>query len=221
MQNNKSKNIKRLDYPLIIQTLIVLTYFFLILTIFIYSIKFLSNTINITLSDAQEINSDLNGYLNLTDYSMISDKLKFISPINSDNQDISSMSSTTNTIIDNVTNNLTPNNSNLNEEETLQSATSSAISQQRPQISIMNSTSKPGLAAKLKTKLEESDFIVINTGNIKPTRNTSIIYYNQSIDINSKYLREIQEIVSEDYTFLMSPLESGDLSKIEIIIGNE
>lgn len=228
MQNNNPiSNKKNIEREGIIYAAIFILYFGFIVLMFAYSVKFLGETINVALSDPQgKVNEESYGQLNLEAYLLISNKLKLKTATEINNSGKELLSEPTSTSSEDIINNegaatgsdpiMKGETSNKNSD----SATS-VIEEIRPTIIVMNSTIKSGLASKLKTKLEKSGFNVLKTGNLKPTKDTSIIYLSKSLKPNSKYLLEIKKIVSEDYSFVIFPLENDSQSDIQIIIGNK
>ena len=220
MPNNNSmdvKNNKKIEREGIIYATIFVLYFGLVILMFNYSVKFLSETINEALSDPQGVtNGESYGQLNLSAYLLISDKLKLSAQKNettdSLNQALPELASSPETTSSSV---------NLFAPETQVNTSSSSIEEIKPTISVMNSTINSGLATKLKLKLEEAGFTVLKAGNTKPAKDISVIYFRETLNPNSKYLLEIQKIVSEDYTFVMFPLGNDFKSDVEIIIGNK
>lgn len=213
MPNNnltKEKNNKHSEKEGIVYATIFVLYFGLIILMFTYSIKFLGETINEALSDPQgKINEESYGQLNLETYSLVSEKLNLVNPGESVVPPIE--------IINEATNSPEINTTKLE----IVTTSETEFEEIRPTISIMNSTLRSGLASKLKQKLENAGFTVIKSGNTKPAKDVSVIYFKDTLSPNSKYLLEIQKIVSEDYTFVVFPLGNDYKSDIEIIIGNK
>ncbi|MFZ4631685.1 MAG: LytR C-terminal domain-containing protein [Patescibacteria group bacterium] len=225
MQNNNQINkTKRTEREEIVYATIFVLYFGFIILIFAYSVKFLGETINAVLSDPQgKANEESYGQLNLESYLLISDKLKLNNAINNNNSDKELLNRAIATSSEEIMNKeVIATSSDLSIKDEISNNTLDSIVEEiRPTIIVMNSTVKSGLASKLKTKLEKAGFTVLKSGNLKPTKDISIIYLSKSFDQNSKYLFEIKKIVSEDYNFVILPLENDSQSDIQIIIGNQ
>jgi LytR cell envelope-related transcriptional attenuator len=202
MLTNNHKE-KRKSQEGIIYTLILVTYFSAIILVFIFSVKFISNTINSTLSAPQELENTTENQIDLKSYTLIENKLNL-------NQIITTT---------------TPTSTN----DTLLATTTSAIPtttaieviEIMPKIVISNSTSKSGLAGILKDKLQAAGLIVLKTNTVKPTTKQTIIKIKDSFNTNSNSLAKIKKIVSSDYDFIIQVLEEKTNYDVEIIIGNK
>ncbi len=87
-------------------------------------------------------------------------------------------------------------------------------------ISVLNGTSVPGVAAKLKTQLTDAGFKVGTTGNAdKATYTTTEIAANKKVE--KAYLEKLKEILKKTYTLgTTSVLASGD-ADVVVTIGSQ
>jgi len=102
------------------------------------------------------------------------------------------------------------------------SSTTSAVStENKPKIDIINSTTKSGLAATLKDKLQSAGFYVLKTGNSKPAETQTIIKIKNSYLANINYIDSIKKIVAGSYDYVSQTLDESADHDIEIIIGSK
>lgn len=199
----------------VIYALVFVLYTLVFILIFSYAVKFLSTTINDTLSEPTgAVIEDKYGELNLEDYSLIANKLGLEKSINIApivEPEIASTSTTTE-----IASTSLPE---ITVEPFIPLTEKPVALEQKPTIIITNSTLKSGLAATLKNKL--SNYTVISTGNSRPSLAITTIKVKNSINLDSTYLAEIKKIVDESYDFVILPLDDKAKSDIEIIIGNK
>ncbi len=210
MPNNKKINKESLIYPAIF-----IVYFLIIASAFAYSIKFLSKTINSALDEPQnEVLTEEYASLKLKEYSLVAQKLG-LSRVNSSEPEIK-------TEIE--TNNASSSPEILNPTTEIQSTSTNPTADAQsaetlPKILVINSTLKPGLATNLKNKLESSGFEVLTPTNNNLNLDTTAIKIKDGF-IRSSNFTTIKNIVSENYNFIILPLEDDVAHDIEIIIGN-
>jgi hypothetical protein len=230
---NKIKIEKKISRDQIIYISAFIIYATIVVVLFVYSIKFLGKTINSAFT--QPLTSDIEakyGQLHLDDYQVVATKLGLTSPTiyqeaqpeqaSNQQEQASSTNDTTNDTGPTTTplasattaDIVSPNNdlsvSNTNSE-----------TETKPTISIINSTLTAGLAAGLKTSLQQVGFEILNTGNIRPSEPTTVIKVKASVNQSSSYFSEIKKIVSEKYDFTIVILEETANQDIEIVIGNK
>lgn len=87
-------------------------------------------------------------------------------------------------------------------------------------ISIVNSTTRNGLAGELKKRLEAVGYQVVKIGNQKNREANTIVGLKAGLDRKSPEIIEINQIVSEKYNFTVATLVADNAYDIEIIIGD-
>jgi len=221
-----TNNPKKLQEPLsqesIIYALIFVVYVAIVVLVFIYSVKFLGKTINTALTTPG--NNDITakyGQLNLADYAAVASKLNLTSAnggiVSSDNLIASSSAE-----IAQVTMGTGIISQGTNTTPPASSSTTSAVStENKPKIDIINSTTKSGLAATLKDKLQSAGFYVLKTGNSKPAETQTIIKIKNSYLANINYIDSIKKIVAGSYDYVSQTLDESADHDIEIIIGSK
>jgi len=217
MPINNSKKENQVNKEGIIYALIFVLYLLILIITFTYAIKFLRSTVNNALSTpiSTEIENKY-GQLDLDNYAIIANKLglqksTIIVPV------IEVPVATTSEIIVAST---TPEIATTSLPE-INATSAPIVIEKKPNISVINSTLKSGLAANLKNKLTAASYQVINTSNSQPSLAITTIKVKSTINADSKYLSEIKKIVSTNYDFVVLPLDNQAASDIEIIIGNK
>lgn len=87
-------------------------------------------------------------------------------------------------------------------------------------IAVYNSTDTTGLAGKLKTALETSGFVVSETGNKPPTRDTTIVQIKESL-ADTGAQKTLSSVVAESYVAVFETLPPDTLFDIIVIIGSK
>lgn len=221
MLENKSENKIKINKEGAIYALIFLSYFTVLIFVFINLISFLRTTINNTLkTPASEELENKYSQLDLEKYNLISNKLGFsqnnINPVAEIREEIKTeevIASTTPVLEEEI----------IDEEskEITEPKTDIIIVDNKPIIAVYNSTTKPGLAADLKRSLLQGGYEVAQTGNNRPSLAITTIKVKNKINPDSKYLEEIKKIVDTNYDFVILPLEETSSYDLEIIIGNK
>jgi hypothetical protein len=194
---------KKINKEGVIYALILVAYFSTIFLVFIFSVKFLSNTINSTLSVSQELQLTTENQIDLKSYALIESKLN-LSQIAA-----STIATSTDSILPEAT----------TTTSTISTITIVKTPEVMPEIVISNSTLKAGLAGNLKEKLQAAGLVVLRTNNTKPAEKQTIIKIKSSLSNDSDYISKIKKIVSTDYDFIVQILEEEADHNVEIIIG--
>jgi intein/homing endonuclease len=203
MPTNNYKE-KKINKEGVIYALILVAYFSTIFLVFIFSVKFLSNTINSTLSVPQESQINIENQIDLKSYALIENKL------NLNQVATTTISTSTNSILLATTT-----------TSTISTITIIEAPEVVPKIVISNSTLRAGLAGILKEKLQAAGLVVLRTNNTKPTEKQTIIKIKSSLNSDSNYITKIKKIVSADYDFIVKILTEEADHNIEIIIGSK
>ena len=167
MLTNNHKE-KKVSNEGVIYTLILVTYFSIIILVFIFSVRFIGNTINSTLSIPQELQNNTENKIDLKSYSLIETKLNLnqivpatTTPTSTDNILIATTTTTTTVVATTMT---------------------VAKIEVMPKIVVSNSTLKSGLARILKNNLQAAGLTVLKTNTIKPTTPQTIIKIKDSFN---------------------------------------
>lgn len=224
--NNQPKSEKTINREGIVYALIFVLYTVILILIFSYVTNFIRYTINLALSTpASTATINKYGQLDLENYSLVAAKLGLkkstqVKPIvivvtkdtSSQLQIASSSLEIASTSLPEI----------INTPITPEVATKTPqVIEQRPNITVINSTIKSGLAADLKNKLTSVGYTVLGTSNIRPSLTNTVIKIKNSINPDSSYITEIKKIVSANYEFVLDVLGETAKSDIEIIIGNK
>ncbi|MFA6417330.1 MAG: LytR C-terminal domain-containing protein [Patescibacteria group bacterium] len=216
MPNNKKITTKKINKDNLIYPAIFIVYFLIMASAFAYSIKFLSATINSALDEPQnEVLTEEYASLKLKEYSLIAKKLN-LNTVNNSEPEIK-------TEIE--INNASSSPEILNPTTETQSTSTNPMADVQPvetlpKILVINSTLKPGLATNLKNKLESNGFEVLTPTNNNLNLGTTAIKIKDGF-ATSSHFTTIKNIVSENYNFIILPLEDDAAHDIEIIIGND
>jgi len=236
MHINNSKKIV-INKDGVIYALIFVLYATLVVLVFVYATKFLRDTLNTALSTPAGATIEAKyGQLDLGNYVLVADKLglkkpsvnqivtpEVINPVASPTIEIATNSpeiiaSPTPEV---VTISPAPEVMPIVAPEVVTPVITPVVVELRPLIVIFNSTGQAGLAAKLKNQLTAVGYSVLETGNIKPIINNTIIKIKTSLNPDSKYLAEIKKIVALNYDFVLENLAESSDHEVEIIIGSK
>lgn len=235
MLSNKSKinseSLKSLAYPAIL-----LIYVIGMTIIFFYFLKFVTQNINLAFAPAANQKAlEESVQLNLKDYQLLATKIKWETPATTTNPaavsdapiiptldtasltDIpTSAATTSNPVAESPL--VTPA---INIPTETATAAPTVIEKSSWKISVINSTTRTGLAGELKKRLEAVGYQVAKIGNQKEPETSTIIGLKTGLDRNSPEIIEINQIVSQKYNFTVATLAADNAYDIEIIIGNQ
>lgn len=232
MLDNKIKLTQKFNREKIIYILVFLLYSTLAIIVFIYSLKFLTKTMDSVFAVPQ--NSDMEakyGQLHLTEYNLLAKKLGLQTKNNnsvSEQAPVVVVNEQLPVVVppENLADTLNPEapetdvSSEINEEIGPDISAQNENLNIKPTISVINSTLTTGLAGGLKNDLQKSG-LEASTGNIRPTVSQTIIKVKNSYNQNSEYFMEIKKIVSAKYDFIIGVLDETANQDIQIIIGNK
>jgi len=235
MLSNKSKinseSLKSLAYPAIL-----LIYVIGMTIIFFYFLKFVTQNINLAFAPAANQKAlEESVQLNLKDYQALATKMKWETPATTTNPaavsdapiiptlntasstDIPTSAATaSNPVVESPL--VTPA---INIPTETATAAPTVIEKSSWKISVINSTTRTGLAGELKKRLEAVGYQVVKIGNQKELEVSTIIGLKTGLDRNSPEIIEINQIVSQKYNFTVATLAADNAYDIEIIIGNQ
>jgi hypothetical protein len=222
MPDNKSKKIKFANNDGAVYTIIFLLYLTALIISFAYSLKFLTANLNMTFDPVAPQSID-NKYanLNLKSYAIVAKKLGLKLLANTNHQEENTQTaSTTNLNLTETINNNISTNSPLSQLEV--TSTNEINNQSSPlKISIINSTTKTGLANELKKQFIAAGYQIENTGNQVKAAPYTKLMVRPEIDVNSPTLIDIKNIVSTKYNFVIATSSESSLYDVEIIIGKQ
>ena len=238
MQINKLGKFKKMSKEGIIYSAIFILYIAVLVLIFIYSIKFLNDALQVSLSTPQEDMAAKYGQLDLENYSLLVDRLGLEKPLKT--APVTAASETplldasipgldTSTTATNTTSSLPTASTTTSPEIVTSSAVIIPSPDQvivpgtvltKPKILITNSTPTIGLATNLKNKLLAAGYEVAKTNNSQSAQANTIIMIKPSFQ-NSLDVVEIQKIVNSNYLSTTQDLAESAAYDLEIIIGNK
>lgn len=215
MLKSSIKKIKNWRFKKIVYPAVSILYLLLLLTIFIYTAKFLSEQISRTFDSDDGGSEKYFASLNLADYSLVAKKLG-LTPVSEPSS---------------------PENQVAPADETLpvETATTAAVSatsapssediapaeaEANFKIIVLNASGRTGLAADLKKNLEAAGFPVEKIGNRKEPSELSLIKIKESRNQYPTQFNQIKQIVAAKYQLTATQIleESGSYD-IEIVIG--
>lgn len=191
--------------------------------LFFYSLRFLKQNINLLFLPIEKQNIEEKfTALDLENYHLLENKLALRSASSSTEAILDSEISTSTDLIlgdeaemeigtgvsDSISEDITISQDMANLQEDLK-------------ISIVNSTKTSGLAAKLKTSLENIGYLVSNISSQTKTENTSLIMIKNDIENLSEAEIKLIEMVGNQYEIKKEGLPSDSPYDIVIIIGSK
>jgi hypothetical protein len=223
MHINNPKKLKPISQEGLIYALVFVLYAAIVILIFISATKFLSKAINAALSNpAGSAIEAKYAQLDLENYTLIAKKLGLqkSTPITPEAVTAPSVileASSTPIIAATTLPEIIPTTT----PEISTPVITPSVIEARPKIVVINSTTKSGLAAQLKSKLISAGYSVIRTANSKPSLTNTVIKVKASVNQDSTYLSEIKKIVALNYDFVIDTLALDSDHEVEIIIGNK
>lgn len=237
MPKIKNNQNKKTGQDRIIYALIFFVYGVLVILLFVYSIKFLGQTLNSAFSQPQGAELEAKyGQLQLDNYAVVAKKLGLSAPVKKEgaNQEAPApveQSTSTPEIATSTEATINPETTANTETTTdtgapieMNSNNSTSLDanlEVKPIIAVINSTLTAGLAAGMQADLQAAGLEVQSVGNSKPVLENTVIKVKVEFNPNSSYLAEIKKIVSQKYDFTIEPLNYTSSNDIEIIIGNK
>ncbi len=219
MLANELKNAKIFKSGGLIYSAIGILYLVALVIAFVYALDFLTKNLNMTFAPVapQNINQNYTS-LNMVEYNSLAPKFKFSPQSSPALPAVTDDQAKRETILEatpapeslEISPEMTPEQSPINPPE------------QRTQlkISVINSTSKNGLAAELKKQLNAAGYPVEKIGNQKLTEINTIIKMKSDLDNNPTAL-EIKRIVAGKYSPITALLPNSSPYDLEIVIGQK